>query len=210
MGKKRTKLIHCSFDLVDSFELRVPDSRVKWQGKEYEDSKTPRICVAPTVLQCLKGMPKAGEIIRWMRAVGLTPIVHAYYLKSDNVHICTAEDVPDVDITGEMWILDKPTDWHRIDYEIVSCVMDDGKDMFGRSVVAIHGVEIVRTVYTDNLQDLIQGLGLEYGDFMRRFPFLNFRDFAMNITCTEELREKRKKNLRHKAFDSLRKRIEDY
>ena len=209
MAKKR-KLIHCSFDLVDNFIPRVPDSRVKWQGKEYEDSKTPRICVAPTVLQCLKAMPKAGEIIRWMRAVGLKPIVHAYYLESDNVQVCTMDDVPDADITGEMWILDKPNDWHRIDYEIVSCAMEDGKDMFGRSVVAIHGVEIARTAYTDNLKDLIQGLGLEYGDFMKRFPFLHFRELAMNITCTDELREKRKKNLKHKAFDSLQRRVANY
>ena len=212
--KKGIKLIHCSFDLVDSFVPRVPDSRVKWQGEDYEDAVTSRICVSPTVLQCLKAMPKAGEVIRWMRVVGLPPIVHAYYLQSDNwqinVHACTTGEVPDADITGEMWVLDKPTDYHRVDYEITSCFMTDNKDMFGRDVVAIHGAELRRTKYTDNLKNLIDGLGLEYGDFMRQFPWLKFRELATNVKCTDELRERREKHLKHTAFESLQKRVETY
>ena len=155
-------------------------------------------------------IPKSGEIIRWMRAVGLKPIVHAYYLKSDNVHECTTSEVMDADRTHEMWILDKPIDWHRRDYEIVSCVMDDGKDIFGRDVVAIHGVELRRAPYTDNLKDFISGLGLGYADFMQRFPYLKFRELATNVKCTDELREQREKHLKHKAFDSLQIRVQAY
>lgn len=204
------KLIHCSFDIVDSFVPRVPTSRVQYAGKDYEDATTPRICVAPSILQCLKALPKAGEIIKWMRAVGLKPIVHAYYMKSDNVHECTTDEVMDADITHEMWILDKPTDWHRRDYEIVSCVMDEGKDIFGRNVVAIHGVELRRAPYTDNLKNLIDGLGLEYEEFMLKFPSLKFRELAVNVKCTDELREKREKNLKHRAYESLEKRVNAY
>lgn len=207
---KKDKLIHCSFDLVDSFVPRVPDSRVKYNGVEYEDSATPRICVAPSILCCLKAMPKTGEIIRWMRAVGMKPIIHAYYLKSDNVHVCTKDEVLDADITHEMWMLDKPLDYYRRDYEIVSCVMEDAKDIFGKPVVVIHDVEIRQAPYTDNLADLIGGLGLEYGDFMRRFQFLTFREFAMNVGCVDELRERREKHLKHKAYESLQRRVEVY
>ena len=149
-----------------------------------------------------------------MRAVGLPPIVHAYYLQSDNwqinVHACTTGDVLDADITGEMWILDKPTNWHRIDYEITSCHMTDGKDIFGEDVIAIHSAELRRTRYTDNLKNLIDGLGLEYGDFMRQFPWLKFREMATNVKNTDELREMREKHLKHKAFESLQKRVEAY
>ena len=204
------KLIHCSFDIVDSFVPRVPNSRVKHDGKDFEDATTPRICVAPSILHCLKAMPKAGEIIRWMRAVGLKPIVHAYYLESDNVHKCTKEEVPDADRTHEMWILDKPTDWHRRDYEIVSCAMDDGVDIFGEKVVAIHSVELKRAPYTDSLKDLIEGLGLEYEDFMARFPFLKFRELATNVDCTDDLRKKRMNNLHHRAYESLERRVKAY
>lgn len=204
------KLIHCSFDIVDDFTPRVPTSRVKHDGKDYEDATTPRICVAPTILQCLKAMPKAGEIIRWMRAVGLKPIIHAYYLKSDNVHVCTTDEVMDADITNEMWILDKPTDWHRIDYEIESCAMNDCQDIFGKDVVAIHGVSLKRAPYTDSLKDLIDGLGLEYAEFMSRFPYLKFRELAVNVECTDELLEKREKNIRHRAYESLKIKVEKY
>lgn len=210
MAKK--KLIHCSFDLVDNFTPRVPDSRIKvrWQDRECENAVTPRICVSPTVLQCLKAMPKAGETIRWMRAVGIPPVVHAYYLESDNVHMCTKDDVLDADITGEMWILDRPKDWHRVDYEITACHMTDGKDLFGKDVVAIHSAELRRTKYTDSLKNLIEGLGLEYGDFMARFPYLGFRELAVNVRCTDELRKRCEKHLRHKAFESLQKRVKAY
>lgn len=207
---KSNKLIHCSFDLVKEFVPRVPDSRVMFKGIEYEDHTTPRICVAPSVLHCLKAMPKAGEIIRWMRAVGIKPVVHAYYMESENVHICTKEDVIDADITHEMWILDKPKNVHRVDYEITSCVMEDSKDMFGKDGVVIHGVDLKRVPYKDSLKNLIEGLGLEYGDFLNRFKFLTFREFAMNINCTDELRRKREKHLRHKAFESLQRRVETY
>ena len=204
----KTKLIHCSFDLVDRFEPRVPDSRIKVVGME--DAETPRICVAPSVLHCLKAIPKSGETIRWMRAVGLKPIIHAYYLKSDRVYQPTKAQVADVGWTREMWILDTPKDWHRRDYEIVYCGMEDGWDSFGNDVVCINSVDLKQVSYTDSLRDLIEGIGLEYADFMARFPYLKFRELATNVNCVNDLRKRREKHLRHKAFESLQKRVEAY
>ena len=206
----KQKLIHCSFDLVDNFVPRVPDSRVMWEGKEYEDATTPRICVAPSVLHCLKSMPKAGETIRWMKAVGMNPVIHAYYLKSDNVHMCTKDDVLDADNTHEMWVLDKPKDWHRVDYEITDCFMTDGKDQFGKDGVFIHVVDIKRVPYTDNLKDFLDGLGVEYNDLPDRLKPVLFRKLAMVLDCTDLLREKRKKHLHHKNFESLQRRVKAY
>lgn len=204
----KTKLIHCSFDLVDRFEPRVPDSRIEVVGME--DAETPRICVAPSILHCPKAIPKSGETIRWMQAVGLKPIIHAYYLQSDNVYQPTKDQVADVGWTKEMWVLDKPKDWRRRDYEIVSCCMTDGKDMFGNDVVCINSVELKPAPYTDSLKELVEGMDLEYGEFMRRFPFLTFRGMATNVTCTKEIRERIRESQKHRAFKSLSIRVEAY
>jgi hypothetical protein len=88
--------------------------------------------------------------------------------------------------------------------------MEDGKDMFGKDVISIHGVNLKRVPYTDNLKDLIEGLGLEYCEFMRKFKFLTFREFAMNIGNTDELRKQRRKHLNHKNFESLQRRVKEY
>jgi len=206
----KPKLIHCSFDLVDDFTPRIPDSRVIWKGKEYEDCTTPRICVAPSVLDCLKAIPKAGETIRWMEAVGMKPIVHAYYLKSENVHICTKDDVLDADNTHEMWVLDKPKDWHRVDYEITDCFMTDGKDQFGKDGVFIHAVDLKRVRYTDNLKEFLDGLGVTYEDFPDSCKPVLFRKLAMVLDRTDLLMEKRKKHLHHKNFENLQRRVKEY
>lgn len=185
------KLIHCSFDLVEQFVPRVPKSRAVYAGKEYEDSVTPRICVAPSILHCLRAMPRAGEVIRWMRAVGMKPVIHAYYLQSDSVKSCTSNDVPDADTTHEIWVLKKPNNVIRRDYEIVSCNLRDDKDMLGRSFVWIENLTLKRVPDTDNLKDLIEGIGLDIDEFKNRFPSVRFREIATSITCTDMLREKR-------------------
>lgn len=187
------KLIHCSFDLVEKFIPRVPGSKAVYDGKEYEDSTTPRICTAPSVLYCLRAIPKAGDVLRWMMEVGMKPVIHAYYLQSGNIKACTSDDVPDVDTTHEIWVLEKPEKVIRRDYEIISCSMHDGKDMLGQNYVWIDSLTLKRVPDTDNLKDLIEGLGLDHGAFLERFPYLRFREFATNITCTDELRKMRKK-----------------
>lgn len=186
------KLIHCSFDIVDEFVPRVPDSRAVYDDKEYEDSTTPRICTAPSILHCLRAMPRAGGVIRWMHAVGMKPVIHAYYLQANSVKVCTSDEVPDADTTHAVWVLEKPEKVTRRDYEIVSCSMHDGKDMLGRSFVRIDGIKLKRVPETDNLKDLVESIGQDYGYFIKRFPFVTFREFATNITCTDRLRKMRR------------------
>ena len=185
------KLIHCSFDLVEQFVPRVPKSRAVYAGKEYEDFITPRICTAPTILCCLRAMPRAGEVIRWMKAVGMKPVIHAYYLQSDSVKNCTSSDVPDADTTHEIWVLEKPNNVIIRDYEIVSCNLRDDKDMLGRSFVWIENLTLKRVPDTDNLKELIEGIGVDFDDFAKQFPSVRFREIATNITCTDMLRKMR-------------------
>ena len=44
---KKNCMVHCSFDLVDHFEPRVPKNRI--EGKKSEDGTIARICVASDI-----------------------------------------------------------------------------------------------------------------------------------------------------------------
>ena len=205
--KKRPKLIHCSFDEVYSFEPRVPKSRTDW-----EDDKIKRICVAPTIRQCLTAMPRAGEAIKWIRATGMPVIIHAYYLEADKVEYDTRDYVLDAEITEEFWVLEKPKDWKRIDYEITSCQLIDGKDLLGKEMTGIYNVKIKRTAYTDNLRSLVEGAGLDYDDFRKKCPSATFGRMARNCSMelAENIKKKREAYQNKKLFESLQRRVAAY
>lgn len=169
-------LIHCSWDIVDEFILRVPDSRCA-----IEDDKTLRICVAPTIEHCLNAMPRTGQVIRWTRLVGLPVIIHAYYLHSDNVIYDTSKMVGDARFTKEMWILDKPKKVWRIDYEIISCMIRDGKDIYGKDVQLIHSLELKRVPFSDNLKSLADLFNADYSLLKKKCPQMTYRCLALNF-----------------------------
>lgn len=205
--KKRPKLIHCSFDEVYNFEPRVPKSR-----SLLEDAETKRICVSPTIRQCLDAIPRAGQIMRFMRGVGMSVVVHAYYLEADRVEYDTRDYVPDADLTGEMWVLEKPKDWKRIDYELQSFCLKDGQDGNGSDITWIYGVYPVRHKYQDNLRELIEGIGGDYDDFKRQFPDLTFGLIAGNLgdELIKEFRERREKVTKKRLFEGLQRRVDNY
>ena len=204
---KRPKLIHCSFDEVYSFEPRVPRSRT-----EHEDDQIKRICVSPTIRQCLDAMPKAGNVIRFMKEVGMPVVVHAYYLEANHVEYDTRDYVPDADCTGEMWILEKPKDWKRIDYELQSFGLREGKDRNGSDITWIYGACPVRHKYQDNLRELIEGIGEDYGKFRKDFPNVLFTILAANSTdkMIQSFKNKREKVTKRRLFENLQRRIENY
>lgn len=204
---KRPKLIHCSFDEVYDFEPRVPESR-----SLLEDAETKRICVSPTIRQCLDAIPRAGQIMRFMREVEMPVVVHAYYLEADQIQCDTRDYVPDADLTGEMWILEKPKNWKRIDYELQSFCLKDGKDRNGANITWIYGVYPVRHRYQDNLRELIEGIGADYDGFRRQCPDLTFRMIAGNLgdDLIKEFRERREKVTKKRLFESLERRVAAY
>lgn len=67
----------------------------------YEDSKTPRICVAKSIDNCLTAI---GDDIKDM-------VLNVYIIEPINEELKTKkpskEEVPDVEITNEIWILNK-------------------------------------------------------------------------------------------------------
>ena len=72
---------------------RIPDNYMTKNG--YEDSKTKRVCFAPTIDQCLMGLSqnlKGKEL-------------YVYIPDGDyNLYSPTVKEVPDSDITNEIWI----------------------------------------------------------------------------------------------------------
>lgn len=205
--RKRPKLIHCSFDEVYSFEPRVPKSR-----NELEDDQIKRICVTPTIRQCIDAIPKAGNIMRFMREVGMPVVIHAYYLEADRVEYDTRDYVPDAELTGEMWVLEKPKDWKRIDYELQSFCLKDGKDRYGNDITWVFGVYPVRHKYQDNLQELIEGIGRDYDEFRMKCPDVSFRLIAGNADkkMMQDFKERREAYQKKKCFESLQRRVAAY
>ena len=196
------KYIHCSFDIVNKFTLRIPTTRCK-----IEDDFTPRICVAPDIRSCLAAMPDAGKIIEWTRAAGLPVILHAYYLTADKVLEDTTDLVGDAKLTHEMWLLEEPKTIRRVDYEITACTIQDGKDALGDDIKRILFVEIKRVPFTDNLKELFCFSTLNPYDFD-----IPFGKIAANMSIEEakKLRSEREKYKKHKAFEGLQRRVAAY
>ena len=54
---KKNCMVHCSFDLVDHFEPRVPKNRI--EGKKSEDGTIARICVASDIRNAINAIDAA-------------------------------------------------------------------------------------------------------------------------------------------------------
>lgn len=74
---------------------RIPDNFMTKHG--YEDNKTPRVCFAPSIDQCLMALSQ--------KCKGFELYVHVPEdINKKYVKYPTKKEVPDVDITGEVWI----------------------------------------------------------------------------------------------------------
>lgn len=103
---------HVSTQLTHSghFEPRIPDNR----HKEAEDISTPRICVAPTIEDCLTAIPNGGglfdELCIYMRYYFLIFKIDTEKLGIDQSSIISSQElfekdlVRDAEMTNECWI----------------------------------------------------------------------------------------------------------
>lgn len=147
-NKNRASMVHCSFDTVTEFIPRIPKQRV--EGMFTEDDKIKRICVAPTVQQTLQGIPQSGIVMETMKELKLPIIVHAYYLKGGFFYNLTEEQVPDVSVTGEHWLLQNPDSVYRRDYEVTDFLTRRLKDMNGKEEPFLIGAQIKLVKYQEN------------------------------------------------------------
>lgn len=167
-------LLHTTFDHIDFFCPRVPSVHTRMIG---ENSTMPRICVAPTIEQCLAAMPLVGETAWRMQQIGLCVVIHVYELESQNVmsNEEVQRHVPDAKETGEMWILDTPELIGRKDYKLCNVqykeVIEDGQPyhlMQSYDLAECH-------LYEDNVENILHKLSIH--------------DKQQRKNCSEMMRE---------------------
>lgn len=144
-------MVHVSFDVVSEFIPRVPQNRISG-----EDAVTKRICVAPDILSALRALPRAGDTIQTMLTLNMPVVIHAYYLESEH-YLYTNEIkdlVPDAEITGEMWILQRPVAVRRVDYEIQNVEITERLDQHDKQFYYLLGGRLKRTKFQDNWENL--------------------------------------------------------
>ena len=166
-------LLHASFDVVNSFYPRVPSEQTRMRG---ENDTIPRVCVCPTIAQCITAMPLAGETASKMHKLGMPVILHVYELASDNIlsNQAVQKYVPDAFETSEMWILDAPKIHSRTDY-----ILDiQFKEVFERGELyhTIQRFKYTKVQYQDNVENLLNILDIEekreeWENLMRKHPF---------------------------------------
>ena len=87
---KEIKLYHLSKDEITELVPRIPES-------DFEDQETPRICFAKDIQGCLIGINEDADI------TGET--FNVYSITTADYYEPTEEEVADVAITGEVWVL---------------------------------------------------------------------------------------------------------
>lgn len=177
-----TSMIHCSFDTVTGFVPRVPKQRI--EGIFMEDNKTKRICVAPTILQALQAIPQSGMVMETMRDLELPIIIHAYYLKG-RFYSPTKEQVPDVDVTGEQWLLQKPDSVYRRDYEVTDFFTQKLKDQNGKIKLFLLGAQLKRVAHQENGLNFARKYKLDEKAVSNVILSVTFRTLMAN--CGDEL-----------------------
>lgn len=177
--------IHVSFDIVDEFVPRVPDSR-----NSHEDNTIPRICVSDSVLQALWAIPLSGNIMEGMRELGLPVVVHAYYL-SGKTFCPTIEQVPDREMTGERWLLERPEKVFRRDYKIESFwtreIRDNETNISWRIPGGFH---LKPCKYQDNWTNLAKRFSIDNDNLASCQNICSFRGLMQLIGYDPKIRKK--------------------
>lgn len=163
MSKKRTSYVHCSWDIIQplTFTPRIPFGRMgRLPNGIAEDSTTPRICVASSVNNALAAMPGTGKVIKAMRMTGIPIVVHAYYLSIDEKYVYkpSKEEVPDVEWTGELWLLKAPDKVVRRDYLITDEFIYHTRNQYGKDYDKFIGCDITPCKFTDNYVNFVRSL----------------------------------------------------
>lgn len=92
-------LCHLSCDDLDGVTLtpRIPDNFYTLKG--YEDNKIKRVCFAERVDKCLSALSRAVEGREFNVYIPESPAWKFWAFRP------SAKQVPDVDLTGELWVL---------------------------------------------------------------------------------------------------------
>ena len=176
----RKSMVHVSFDLVSQFKPRIPEQRI--EGIYTEDSRTKRICVAPTILRALQSIPQSALVLQYMQRLKVPLVIHAYYL-TGNFYRPSVEEVPDALLTQEHWLLEEPESVLRKDYEIMHYSSVEVMDSNHATFDVLTSIQLKPSKFMDNYVNLKKRFGVpqDIG-----FPTgVSYRTFLAN--CGEEL-----------------------
>lgn len=152
---EKLKGVHVSFDIVTEFVPRVPRQRCPG-----ENSSIPRICIADNLYNAINAIPQAGLVLNYMKSLELPLVIHAYYLKGNGMKNEDVQKyVPDANLTGELWLTEKPEKVYRIDYEIVDFTTKDVKDPFSHDLTVVYGIKIKRCRFQNNIENFLHSFG---------------------------------------------------
>ena len=90
--------------LKDFGETHILDPSIPINTANGENNTTPRICTAPTIIQCIYSL----ELFSSLRDPVTELDAYVYYIDTDDsvlLHFPTVKEVPDVWASGEVWIL---------------------------------------------------------------------------------------------------------
>ena len=163
MSKKRTSYVHCSWDIIQplTFTPRIPFGRMgRLPNGIAEDSTTPRVCVTSSINNALAAMPGTGKVIKSMRMARVPVIIHTYYLSIDEKYVYkpSKEEVPDVEWTGELWLLKEPDKVIRRDYLITDEFIYHTRNQYGKDYDKFIGCDISLCKFTDNYVNFVKNL----------------------------------------------------
>ena len=180
--------VHCSWDILepDSLVPRIPKTRIDGPNVK-EDDTVPRICVSDTVQRALMAMPGTGKIIKNMQKYKVPVIIHAYYLEQDRKSIRRPRksEVPDVELTGECWMLKPPISVIRRDYLVKNPAIESIQDLNGTDMEALCGCTLKPVKFQSNFQNFLDSLPLtKYAgapDVKDLKKAASFRTFMQNM-----------------------------
>lgn len=148
MDENTLILWHVSFEKVDEFSPRIPDTIMAG-----EDEKTPRICTATSIKNCLSAMPSGGSALKGLlestkKIKSMAAIVHAYCFVVNNTDprlikpkvLKGKYGVLDAESTDEHWITEKVQFEHRV-LEIRSAEFTKATDAHGNTGYLIDSID---------------------------------------------------------------------
>ena len=93
-------------------------------------------------------------------------IIHVYYLTIDKKYVYkpSKEEVPDVEWTGELWLLKEPDEVIRRDYLITDEFVYHTRNQYGKDYDKFIGCDIKPCRFTDNYANFIRGLSENLSD----------------------------------------------
>lgn len=111
------KLYHISEVKLNDLEPRIPNNFLT--KNNFEDNTTKRVCFCPSIDQCLMAMSSNLK----------NKILQVYSIKTNNYISPKIDDVPDVKLTDEKWILHTVKN-NELNYEFDIKIIDAKFDIF--------------------------------------------------------------------------------